>query len=125
MRSWVPRPLAWLLAAVFVTGTAWTVVVPPFQSPDEDAHVAYVQTLVELHRRPADDRRTAEAASASREQDLAQADSGFLRSYQRVEARPAWSAADEARWLRAQDRRADRRDGGGANAAARNLPVYY
>src|SRR3954470_19589597 len=97
MSSSVPRPLAWLLAAVIVTGTAWTVVVPPFQAPDEDAHVAYVQTLAELHRRPTDDGRPAERGEASSEQHLAQDDTGFLDSYQRLEARPAWWGAAQGR----------------------------
>ena len=40
-------PLGLLLAAVAVVLAAWALFVPPFQVPDENAHFAYVQSLVE------------------------------------------------------------------------------
>jgi hypothetical protein len=119
----VPAPLKWLLAAVAITGVAWVLVVPPWQVPDEDAHFAYVQTIAELHRRPADDGRPALEAQKSSEQDLAERDSGFLRSYQRLEANPEWSERREREWRATPE--PSREDGGGANAAANNLPAYY
>jgi Predicted membrane protein (DUF2142) len=119
----VPGPLKWLLSAVALVGVAWVFVVPPWQVPDEDAHFAYVQTIVELGRRPADDGRPALEAQKSSEQDLAERESGFLRSYQRLEANPEWAARTERAWR--DEPEPSREDGGGANAAENNLPAYY
>ncbi len=118
----MPAELRWLLTAVALAGAAWALIVPAFQVPDEDAHFAYAQTLAELHRRPFDDGRPAAQAEKSAEQDLAEQESGFLSSYQRVEMDPSWSEAAQARWLAAH---ASRRDGGGANPARANQPGYY
>jgi hypothetical protein len=120
----LPAALRFGLAAVALAGVAWALLVPAWQVPDEDAHFAYVQTLAELHRLPADDGRPAEGAEKSAEQDLAERASGFLRSYQRPEADPSWSEAAEARWL-AEQTGAPRDDGGGASAARANPPGYY
>ncbi len=120
----VPAALRWLVAAVALCGTAWALLVPAWQVPDEDAHFAYVQTLVELGRRPADDGRSAEKST---EQYLAEQASGFLDSVQRLEERPEWSPAAERRW-RARERtlsRAAREDGGGALSSRGNPPGYY
>jgi MFS family permease len=119
----VPAPLKWLLAAVAITGVAWVLVVPPWQVPDEDAHFAYVQTIAELHRRPADDGRPALEAQKSSEQDLAERASGFLRSYQRLDAHPEWAERPEREWRATPE--PSQEDGGGANAAGNNLPAYY
>jgi hypothetical protein len=119
----VPAPLKWLLAAVALSGIAWAFVVPPWQVPDEDAHFAYVQTVAELQRRPADDGRPSLEAQKSSEQDAAERASGFLRSYQRPEAHPEWAQAREREWRAAPE--PSREDGGGANAAGQNLPAYY
>src|SRR5918999_3265196 len=109
----VPAPLAWLLGAVALAGVAWAFVVPPWQVPDEDAHFAYVQTIAELERRPADDGRPARDAQKSSEQDLAEQASGFLRSYQRLEENPEWSERAERAWRETPE--PSREDGGGAN----------
>jgi Predicted membrane protein (DUF2142) len=119
----VPAPLAWLLCAVALVAVAWVFVVPPWQVPDEDAHFAYVQTLAELERRPADDGRPILEGQKSSEQDLAERQAGFLRSYQRLEANPEWMARVERAWRAAPE--PSREDGGGANAAQNNLPTYY
>ena len=119
----VPASLAWLMGAVAVAGVAWALLVPPWQVPDEDAHFAYAQTIAELHRRPADDGRPALEAQKSSEQDLAERDSGFLRSYQRLGANPEWSVRAERGWRATPEPPRD--DGGGANAAENNLPAYY
>lgn len=43
----VPR-VAWLCALLaLLNGLAWSLIVPPFQVPDENAHYAYVQQLAE------------------------------------------------------------------------------
>nr|MBA2516991.1 DUF2142 domain-containing protein [Solirubrobacterales bacterium] len=123
----VPPALRWLAAAVALAGVAWALVVPAWQVPDEDAHFAYVQTLVELHRLPADDGRPVGAAAKSSEQALAERASGFLDSAQRIEADPEWSVAAYRRWAARQATlgRPEREDGGGDNPARNNPPGYY
>src|SRR3712207_6780478 len=118
-RRALPPGLAWVLLAVFIAATAWAFAVPVFQAPDEDAHVAYVQTLAELGRRPAPDPRPDEEGAKATEQDLLERASGFLSSHQRIEADPEWSAAAGARGRAAQARLGNgaRRDGGDANPA--------
>jgi hypothetical protein len=108
---------------VALAGVAWVFAVPPWQVPDEDAHFAYVQTIAELGRRPSDDGRPIREGQKSSEQDFAERASGFLRSYQRLEAHPEWTARVERAWRAAPER--SREDGGGANAAENNLPAYY
>lgn len=41
-----------ILAFVLFKGLFWAIVVPPFQSPDEQTHFAYVQYMAEQHRIP-------------------------------------------------------------------------
>lgn len=46
--SWRPPRVALLCALIaLVNGLAWSLIVPPFQIPDENAHYAYVQQLAE------------------------------------------------------------------------------
>ena len=49
-----PAPLSLLLTATLLLGCVWALVVPPFQAPDENAHVAYVQSLAEHRALPGD-----------------------------------------------------------------------
>ena len=118
----VPAALRWLVAAVLLAGVAWALVVPAWQVPDEDTHLAYVQTLAELHRRPADDGRPARLGGKSSEQGLAERESGFAASVQRPEIDPSWSEAAEARWRREQDA-LPRQHGATAAASTLRRPI--
>ncbi len=119
----IPKALRWLLVAVTLAGVTWALVVPPWQVPDEDSHFAYAQTVAELHDRPGDE----PGPGQSTEQQLAQNDSGFRRSYQRLETNPAWTQAAEDRWRRAEaELGADaRQDGGGEVSSQNNPPTFY
>lgn len=47
---------AWLCALVAcINGVSWSIITPPFQSPDEPDHVAYVKQLAETGHRPHSD----------------------------------------------------------------------
>ncbi len=51
-RGWLPRA-AWACAAVaLLNGLAWSLITPPFEVPDENAHYAYVQELAERGKLP-------------------------------------------------------------------------
>jgi 4-amino-4-deoxy-L-arabinose transferase-like glycosyltransferase len=126
-RPQVPVALRWVVAAALLVGTAWALLVPAWQAPDEDAHFAYVQTLVELHRRPADDGRRAVEAAKSTEQDRAELASGFTDASQRIEEKPTWDPRVEARWDRDEAAlpAGARDDGGGLGRAGGNPAGYY
>ena len=47
-----PAPLVLLLAAALLIGLVWTFVVPPFQAPDEPAHVIRAHALDRLGNAP-------------------------------------------------------------------------
>ena len=47
LTSRLPRPLLLLLAAVALLGLAWSLLVPPWQAPDENAHFGYAQAVAE------------------------------------------------------------------------------
>lgn len=117
----VPRPLIALLGAVFIATMTWALLTPPWQSPDETQHFAYAQTLAERFALPGDRTRH----PLSREQALADnaSRSGREARIPGVE----WNRPAFDRWRRAAGALTAqaRRDGGGANAAAVNPPVYY
>jgi len=115
--------LAPLLLAVLVLGSAWALLSPPFQAPDETTHFAYAQTLAERGTTPGDPGR----ATFSTEQRLAQDAAGTDRAALALPGRTTWSPAVEARWRAAQARLPEgaRGDGGGPNPASLNPPLYY
>jgi 4-amino-4-deoxy-L-arabinose transferase-like glycosyltransferase len=129
MRSALPRALRPLLAAAVLLGVAWALFVPSGQSPDEPAHVAYVQVLAERLDLPAPDQSDAELRESafSTEQRLARDRAHEQWQYAEADVKSEWDPAAERRW-RAEAGRLeaeDRADGGGPNSAAGNPPLYY
>jgi hypothetical protein len=93
-RGRVPVVLA-VACIAFLHASAWSLVTPPFEAPDEADHFAYVQYLAE----------TGDAPCQSC-------------------ARPKYSS-EERLALRGIDARARRDDGGGTTTAASHSPPYY
>lgn len=120
-----PGALALALASLVCVVT-WAFVVPVEQAPDEGAHVAYVQSLVERGERPAPDDAVAGTRHSTEELLLREA-ARVPSTLGRIAARPEWREAAEARWrVRARTLAASASsDGGGPNPAAQNLPGYY
>ena len=118
-----PAPLVALLLAALTLGFAWALIVPPWQVPDEEAHFAYVQSLVERHRLPGD----AAARLGSTEQGLATVASGSDVIRGAPSRKPEWGADVYQRWrdLDAELPESARRDGGGPSRARNNPPGYY
>jgi hypothetical protein len=114
---------AWLCALVaVVNAAAWAIVVPAFQVPDEPAHYAYTEYLVQHGRPPAAHAR--DTYSSSEEAAVAALK---LRELQAApEDGTIWSQAEQTQMttLLAQDE--DRSDG---NGAAREVggepPLFY
>jgi 4-amino-4-deoxy-L-arabinose transferase-like glycosyltransferase len=115
-----PRTLAALLALTLLLGIAWTLVTPPFQAPDENAHFAYVQLLAERFELPGRDDRPV----FSTEQLKAGSASNSDQAAAVQETRMEWSKSAYERW-RAGESRQPRTDAGGPNPASSNPPLYY
>jgi 4-amino-4-deoxy-L-arabinose transferase-like glycosyltransferase len=116
----IPRALAAVLIAVALFGLAWTLVVPPWQAPDENSHFAYTQSLAERFALPGDEKRP----YGSTEQERADDASGSSRAAQRLGINPEWSTIAYDRWRRTQASY-DRDNGGGPNPASQNPPTSY
>lgn len=116
----VPRA-AWLCALVaLVNGVAWSLLVPPYQVPDENAHVAYVQYIAEAGNLPV--RVAGEPYSVEQQEVLT-----YLHLYDvigRVNNRPPITAK-ETRLLREAEAQDLSPVGPDANNATENPPLYY
>ncbi len=119
----VPAPLAALLAATALLGLAWSLVVPAWQAPDENAHYGYVQSLVDGPGLPGDPRRHTYATEQVAAAEAANSDQVAAAPT----TKPPWDPAEEAAWQRreAAVTAAQRGDGGGPNPAATNPPLAY
>jgi 4-amino-4-deoxy-L-arabinose transferase-like glycosyltransferase len=106
--------------AVALFGLAWTLLLPPWQAPDENNHFAYTQSVAERFELPGDPDRP----FASTEQERADFASGSSEAAQLLHKRPQWSAAVHERWRDSQEHD-DRDNGGGTNPANQNPPAYY
>jgi 4-amino-4-deoxy-L-arabinose transferase-like glycosyltransferase len=113
-----------LLTMAAIQVAAWTLVLPPFQGPDEDAHFAYVQHLAETGQRPDGPDGTGFVYSTEQGEAMKWADLFVLRGV--IGARPGWTDAQEQRW---HDLELALPDGAssdsGQNAAGQNPPLYY
>jgi hypothetical protein len=124
------RRLALGIALVaFGNAAAWAFVTPPFNSPDESEHFAYVQWFAETGN--AVDRQVLPGRAVySTDQTLALEAIRLFSSSETSDGDPPWLAVEEQRW---RDRRAGwpngppaRDDGGGSTAATTpHSPVYY
>ena len=116
-----PAPLAALLAAVALVGVAWSLFTPPFQVPDEDAHLAYVESLAEDQRRP-----LAGVEHYSREQREAERIARGRWIVERPAFRPAWAGAAERRFEALRGRLPARPSGERIGSTqADDPPLYY
>jgi 4-amino-4-deoxy-L-arabinose transferase-like glycosyltransferase len=118
-----PAPLVLLLATTALIGLAWALIVPPFQAPDEPAHVAYVQSLAERGALPG----AADRPSASTEQLQGAEAANSDQTAAVLATKPTWSERAYERWRRqtAGLPSSARSDGGGPNFASANPPLYY
>jgi len=118
----VPRT-AWVCALVAVlNATAWGVIVPAFQIPDEQSHYAYTEYFVQHGRPPATATRDTYSSS-----EQAALDALKWREIQfQSEQETIWSAREQRDMRTALAQPANRRDG---NGAAREVggepPLYY
>ena len=120
----LPRPLVALLAMATIQVVAWSLVLPPFQGPDEDAHFAYVQHLAETGERPDLADGSGFAYSTEQGEAMKWADLFVLRGV--IAARPGWTEAAERRWHELEMSLPDNASSdSGQNAAGQTPPLYY
>ena len=118
----IPAP-GWICALVaLLSALTWSLIVPLFQVPDEQAHVGYAQHVAEVGAPPAGD-TGATALSKDERRSLAR-----LR-WREVTHRPENLALTtpraHRRLERAVERPADRAGEGGSSNATQNPPLYY
>lgn len=119
----IPRALAALLGATAILGVTWSLVVPPFQTPDENWHVAYLQTIAEQGKLPGIEGRPV----FSTEQQLGLDAANSEQTQAILMTKPEWSPEAYKRF-RDRDARlppSARDDGGGPNFAQSNPPLFY
>lgn len=118
----IPAP-GWLCAIVALfSALTWSLIVPVFQVPDEQAHVAYAQHLAELGSPPAGHRHT---SSVSEEERWLLDALRWRQITHRPDNPPLRTPRAHRRLERAVDRRADRTGEGGFSNATQNPPLYY
>lgn len=124
MRRLVPPPaLGALLLLALLLGLAWTLVTPPWQSPDENSHFGYVQHLVETGEIPGDPDRPSISTEQATAATLSGADQAAAQELAPMELRPAREREYER--VAREFGEEQRSDGGGLNPAAFNPPLYY
>lgn len=118
--AWPSAALACALVA-FLNAAAWSIVLPAFQGPDEQDHVAYVQQLAETRSPPADQAETVYSP------ELRAALQGLRAP--RIATEPElgvrWSAAHDAELQRRLGAGPGREGNGDAGVATKQPPLYY
>jgi len=118
------RPPAWLAVALIALGQAWTwaLLTPPFQSPDEPDHFAYVQYLAETGKAPSGEGPVQSSAAV-----LALDGVRTFSSIETPDSRPPWLASQEREWERRAALVPNRDDDGGAPGVSTgpHSPLYY
>jgi hypothetical protein len=120
-----PAPLAVLLAVTALGSLAWGLITPPLQGPDEDAHFAYTQRMIETGALP---QRVEEGQQGlSSEVRLAQKWGLFAVTRNNPHVRPGTSQVERRAYDAELSRLPDegRSDGTGFQPAANNPPLYY
>jgi Predicted membrane protein (DUF2142) len=116
----VPRA-AWTCALIATLGAAcWSVITPPFQAPDEQAHFAYVQNLAETGRLPSSRR---DEYSPEENQALADLHQGEVRWHPELTTISSPAAVEKLRLDLAAP--LPRAGPGGIGVAATEPPLYY
>ncbi|MFL5817395.1 MAG: DUF2142 domain-containing protein [Conexibacter sp.] len=118
----MPRA-AWVCALVaFLNATAWGIVVPAFQVPDEQVHYAYAEYFAQHGRPPA--ARPHDTQSSS--ENAALTALKFREMRFSSENGAIWSASEQANMKAALQQDADRSDGnGGGKEVAAEPPLFY
>jgi 4-amino-4-deoxy-L-arabinose transferase-like glycosyltransferase len=103
-------------------GLAWSLITPPFEVPDENAHYAYVQQLAERGTVP---RRVLPEGKLSPAQDATLAAVDFYRVIGEIKNPVPWSSLAQQRLEGVESAHLSTRGSGDALSATYNPPLYY
>jgi hypothetical protein len=118
----IPTP-GWICALVaLLSALTWSLIVPLFQVPDEQAHVAYAQHLAEVGAPPAGQ---SDAKTMSEQEQRLLAALRWRRITHRPENPPLSNPRAHRRLERVVDAPAERAGEGGSSNATQNPPLYY
>ena len=117
-----PAAARWIALVAFANALAWSILVPPFQVPDENAHVAYVQYLAETGKLPIGVRNRPQYSP-----EILGTLYGlrFLNVIGRSELRPPGTRAESVDLVAARAHPASRTGSGDVATATNNPPLYY
>jgi 4-amino-4-deoxy-L-arabinose transferase-like glycosyltransferase len=118
----IPRAGRACALIALVNAVVWTVVVPPFQVPDEISHFGYAQYLAETGSPPP---QRAGAAQYSDEEQTALERLGFFVVIGNPDQRTIGTEAQDHALRRALARQPSRHGQGGASSATNQPPLYY
>jgi 4-amino-4-deoxy-L-arabinose transferase-like glycosyltransferase len=123
LRETLGTPVAAVAAVALAHGLLWSILIPPFQVPDETDHFAYSQYLAEAGRLPP----TAGHSAYSSEELATFGAIGTTAIIGRPLAQPPRSSslARQADGALRQGSNLSRSNGGGASSASTQPPLYY
>jgi 4-amino-4-deoxy-L-arabinose transferase-like glycosyltransferase len=114
---------AWVCAlAALLNGLTWSLIVPLFQVPDEQAHVAYAQYMAEAHKPPSGRN---DLTPFSEEERLLVEVAAWKQISRRPENRVSGTAASHQILQRTVDLQTNRLGEGGYTSITNNPPLYY
>jgi energy-converting hydrogenase Eha subunit B len=116
----IPRA-AWICAAVAcVNAVCWSILMPPFQVPDEPTHFAYTQQLAENAKLPSSDK-----THYSPEEEAVLLDVHQFKVRQTPERRPISTNAEQQHLEEGLKARLSRRGNGDVGGSYSDPPLYY
>jgi Predicted membrane protein (DUF2142) len=112
---------AWVCALIAVlNAVSWSILIPPLQGPDEQAHFAYTQLLVQKGQLP-----SSPEENFSSEELAAMRDLGFGETILDPATDPVPTRGARQQLLRDLSRPLSRKGDGSAGVAASEPPLYY
>jgi hypothetical protein len=116
-----PPAVRWIALVGLLNALAWGIVVPPFQVPDENSHVAYVQYLAETGKLP----RGTGGEEYSPEIDRTLDALRFSEVIGRPENHPPGTRSETAALSKIDAAKPSRVGSGDVSSATNNPPLYY
>lgn len=116
----IPSAAMICAAIAVVNAVSWSIAIPPFQTPDEPSHFAYVQHLAETGHLPSSSREDFPPAEEVALADLEQTEVRFSQENGTISTQAAQEHLDED-----LSRPLSRSEPGNAGLAAYQPPLYY
>ena len=121
--GWRSRTAAWCMGLTVLAATAWALLTPPFQVPDELVHSQYAQYLGTSGRFPIPDPDALDRDFRTDRQD--EQETLFRAVPFSAEGKPIWSDTNDETLDERLDRPLAPASSAGARNAAHNPPLYY